>query len=1126
MSQKYEKLKNLLKELFQLDQPDLDFGIYRIMHARSTEITQFLDKDLLPQVKNSFAAYQPSDKATLQKELDKMIASLTEAGIDPEISPKVKELHDKIANDAVDLNALESEVYDNLYSFFRRYYSEGDFISKRVYKEGVYAIPYEGEEVKLHWANADQYYIKTSEYLRDYAFRPKPGDDITANQMRVHFRLVDVAEGEHGNVKASEDKDRVFILAGDDFIVEENNELIIKFEYRPAVVADWPIGQREGKSKSPAQKELISIAEKRILGVVDITLTKWITELGKKHIKADGEQADYTKLTAHLNRYTARNTFDYFIHKDLGKFLNLELDFYIKNEVMHLDDIESETAPKVEQYLSKIKVIRKIAKKIIDFLAQLEDFQKKLWLKKKFVVETNYCITLDRVPEEFYAEIAANDLQREEWVKLFTIDEIQPVNADLLKCITPGYSKPLTGGFLKANDKLVLDTKFFTDDFKARLISSIENFDEQMDGLLIHSENFQALNLLQARYREQVKCVYIDPPYNTGSDGFAYKDAYQHSSWNTMMANLSNLTKTLITLSGAITTSIDEIELNYLKEILNNYFSFINLITVKTKVAGVSGSHLGKSLRNTTEYVLLFSNSANDFKLTEIVYDLQRLTEFIQEMKDDGKSWKYTTVMDNVDKGEYVKSIVDGKGNEIKIYKHKLFTFKSVQQVANEKYNGDVNAVYENQYQNIFRTTNAQSSIRQRVLDETQDITSELLSITYVPSKGRNAGKEIRQYYKDDIRNLVAFLSDVVVEQNGIVYKTIKSGNLWSDILYNNIANEGGVSFNNGKKPLSLLIKIINMIIDMEESNPYILDFFAGSGTTGHAVINLNREDQGNRKYILVEMGDYFDTILNPRIQQVIYSSEWKDGKPTKRESGISHCFKYLRLESYEDTLNNLDLRRTDKQQGVLELTEAQGADNLKEQYILRYMLDIESRDSASLLNIDAFIDPTSYTLKVKISGSDESREVKVDLLETFNYLIGLQVSNIAAPHILTAEFERDSEKRLHIKDRIKTVTTSNAAEVSWWFRTVTGTTLDDKKVLVIWRNRPGGDTPEDLEKDNLVLDAWFTKQGYSSRDSEFDLIYVNGTNNLENLKTPDDSWKVRLIEQDFKQLMFEDAGI
>lgn len=1118
MNQKYEKLKNLLKELFQLDQPDLDFGLYRIMRARSAEITQFLDKDLLPQVKASFAAYQPTDKAAIQKELDKVINAVKEADMDPEQSPKVKELRAKLANEAVDIGSLESEVYDHLYGFFRRYYSEGDFISKRVYKEGVYAIPYEGEEVKLHWANADQYYIKTSEYLRDYAFRLNPASET--DPKRVHFRLADVAEGEHGNVKEAEGKSRVFVLASEEFISEKNKELIIRFEYRPATLSDWPEDQRAGKTKPPAQKEMIAIAEKRLLAVSDASLVSWIAVLGKKHTKADGEAADYSRLTAHLNRYTARNTFDYFIHKDLGTFLNRELDFYIKNEVMHLDDVESETVPRVEQYLSKIKVIRKVAKKIIGFLAQLEDFQKKLWLKKKFVVESNYCITLDRVPEEFYAEIATNKAQVEEWVKLFAIDEIQPTAGDLIDAGKPGYSVPLTVEFLKANDKLVLDTKFFSDDFKAKLIGGIENFDEQMDGLLIHSENFQALNLLQARYREQVKCVYIDPPYNTGSDGFAYKDSYQHSSWNTFLASLSKFTKNIVRNDGAISVSIDEIELTNLKQILSNYFSFVNLITVKTKVAGVSGSHLGKSLRNTTEYLLLLSKSSEEFRLTELVYDLQEITEFIQEMKDEGKSWKYTTVLDDLDEGVYNKSIVDGKGSEIKIYTHNRYTFKSIQQIANEKYSGDVNIAYQKEYRNIFRTTNAQSSIRQRVIDSTADIPSELISITYTPRKGRNSGKEIRQYYKDLNRNLVTFLSEVVIEQNDVVYKTIKSGNLWSDILYNNIANEGGVSFNNGKKPISLLTKNINMIIDPELGDSIVLDYFAGSGTTGHAVINLNREDNGERKYLLVEMSDYFDTVLKPRIQHVIYSEKWKDGKPTARDTGISHCFKYLRLESYEDTLNNLDLRRTKEQAALLDFY-GEGADAFKEDYILRYMMDVESRGSASLLNIEAFFDPTAYSLKVKIPGSDESREVNIDLVETFNYLLGLQIKNISAPHCMTADFERDSEKRLRVKGRI-----TEKTDGKWWFRTVTGTTLDGRKNLVIWRKRPGLEKAVGVEQDNLVLDEWFKKMGYSSKDSEFDTIYVNGTNNLENLKTPDDLWKVRLIEEDFKRLMFEDAGV
>ena len=193
MSQKFEKLKTLLKELFQLDQPDLDFGLYRIMHAKSAEVSQFLDKDLLPQVKAAFGAYKSADKAEIEKDLAKAVEQAQSLGVDPETTQKVKDLRAKLASEAVDLGQLESEVYDHLFSFFRRYYSEGDFLAKRVYKRGVYAIPYEGEEVTLHWANKDQYYIKTSEYLRDYAFRLRPNDE--KNPMRVHFRLVDVAEG-------------------------------------------------------------------------------------------------------------------------------------------------------------------------------------------------------------------------------------------------------------------------------------------------------------------------------------------------------------------------------------------------------------------------------------------------------------------------------------------------------------------------------------------------------------------------------------------------------------------------------------------------------------------------------------------------------------------------------------------------------------------------------------------------------------------------------------------------------------------------------------------------------------------------------------------------------------------
>src|SRR5205823_244654 len=160
------------------------------------------------------------------------------------------------------------------------------------------------------------------------------------------------------------------------------------------------------------QTQLNDVAWETILACQQII--NWTSALAAK--APTEKNKDRTLLEKHLTEYTATNTFDYFIHKDLGGFLRRELDFYIKNEVMYLDDIESGSAPHVEQYLAKIKAMRRIAHKVVDFLAQLENFQKKLWLKKKFVVETNYCITLDRVSEQLYPEIALNNAQREEWV--------------------------------------------------------------------------------------------------------------------------------------------------------------------------------------------------------------------------------------------------------------------------------------------------------------------------------------------------------------------------------------------------------------------------------------------------------------------------------------------------------------------------------------------------------------------------------------------------------------------------------------------------------------------------------------------------------------------------------------
>ncbi|MEX2523720.1 MAG: DNA methyltransferase [Gammaproteobacteria bacterium] len=1083
-NKEFNKLVTLLKELFQLDQPDLDFGLYRVMHAKADEISRFLDKELLPQVKQAFDEYQSADKADMEKELQQAIEQAKGLGVDPETTTKVRELRRKIDEQGVDVAGLEKEVYDHLYSFFRRYYSEGDFLAKRVYKPGVYAIPYEGEEVKLHWANKDQYYIKTSEYLRDYTFTLKPGAD---DPMRVHFRLADVAEGEHGNVKAQEGKDRVFILAKDDFIAEEDGELIIRFEYRPATLEDWTEVARQNATaaaakKPPTQKDLRAIAAERILAVTDFALKSWLDELRKDHIKANGETADYSRLVGHLERYTKRNTFDYFIHKDLGGFLRRELDFFIKNEVMFLDDIENESAPHVEQYLSKIKVIRKIAGKIIDFLAQLEDFQKKLWLKKKFVTETSWCIRLGCIPEEFYPEIAANDAQRWEWVDLHAINEIE---ADLA---TVPYSEPLTPEFLKAHSTLMVDTRNFGQEFTYRLLEIVGNVDEQTDGVLFCGENFQSLSEMQTKYRENIECIYIDPPYNTGDSEIPYKNTYLHSSWLALMDNRLLMSAPLMSEDPVLFIAIDDFEMVNIASFVDSELSNFHreMIIINHHPQGGKA----KTLAHTHEYMLACVEKYSD-------------RGFSGRSSDDGVEWRpfkrSGTAESNFRYGRpnsFYAILVDPETSSV---------------IRIEPSPRDGNYPKDNTDDGLIRVYPISASGEERVWRRSYE---SCLSLVEQGKLVSSENLTIYQLIDSGERRAALFSNWVDSRYNAGTF----GANLLQDII--------------GTKNLFSYPKSIHTVGDALfaaglDRKANILDYFAGSGTTGHAVINLNREDGGRRKFILVEMGDYFDTVLLPRLKKVTFTPEWKDGKPkrlaTAEEAERSpRIMKVMRLESYEDALNNLDTRRTEAQATLLDSHEAQGADGLREQYLLRYMLDVETRGSQSLLNIDAFTDPTAYQLKAKRPGSDETREVNVDLLETFNWLIGLTVETITAPRTFNAAFKRDDDpdlpqdapRRLHLEGRPR-----QDENGPWWFRTVTGTTPDGRSTLIIWRKLTG-----DAEQDNLVLDEWFRIQDYSSRDTEFDLIYVNGDNNLENLRQPDETWKVRLIEEDFHRLMFEET--
>jgi len=1099
-----ERLVNKLKELFQLNQPDLDFGFYRVMHLKAEEIESFIENDLLDIVEQAFSDTNQSKKEELKSKVEEEIEKARSYGApDPENTDAVKNAQAEYYA-ALDSSSSEADIYDHLYRFFERYYDNGDFVSLRYYtketksKAAPYAIPYNGEEVKLHWANADQYYIKTSEYFTNFTFdlrKTKEVQDIEEkdkigallnnndNQpLRVHFRIVDASEGEHGNIKESDKTKRYFIIHKPNPVeFNTDNEPVINFEYRP----DPEKTGNENKWREKRNTEAVDIILKELESKQTENNSILNEYLNMLTIKAPTDNNQNRILLAkYIYKYTSRNTMDYFIHKDLGGFLRRELDFYIKNEVMHLDNIENSDVKSVESYLEKIKVMRTIANKIIDFLAQLEDFQKKLWLKKKFIIETNYCITLDRIPERLHSEIVENEDQINEWIHLFAIDEID------------GFSKPLTTDFLKDNDKLILDTQFFSEDFKARLIASIDDFDDQCDGLLIHSENFQALNLMQNRYREQIKCVYIDPPYNTESNSILYKNNYKHSSWLSLIKQVLLLSKNYEQkVEGVHCIAIDSTEQHHLSELLN--LLWIDKVYTNISIIHNPGGTMGKNFSGTGEFAFFIHKSDKKVIALENRIDNPDIRQLMNTAKGNTDNYLRTS----------------GKNcfYPILVKDTKIVGFG---EIPPDDYHPPKNVKRKDGIIEVYPIDNSGVE-RKWVL-------------------ARNTVESCKHELSTKVDKNTDVIS-IIRCKNQINYKTVWTHKKYSAKKYGTelLGHIIPITRNMPRlypKSIHLVTDCIHASLNNLKQTP-VLDYFAGSGTTGHAVINLNREDGGKRKYILVEMGEYFDTVMKPRISKVIYSDKWTNGKPDNRDTGITHCYKYIRLESYENTLNNLEFDDNDAREKAIN-----SSDSLKQDYLPRYMMDVETKGSQSLLNIDNFTDPSKYKLKVKKPGSDEYVYRNVDLIETFNYLIGLRVDHIDMPRDFTADFDRiddpevpdDYKTKLIIKNNLQQVNEENKTdnEFYWWFRKVEGWVPKNpaspndghtEKVLIVWRNLSG-----DIEKDNAVLDEWFRTNRINTRDFEFDVIFVNGSNNIPNLRLENENWKVRLIEEEFKKRMWD----
>ncbi len=1081
MSERLDRFVSLMKGIFELDKSDLDFGIYRIMNIRKQEIEKFLSEGLPQKVQETLAPFA-RNTGEIEKRLAEIEQSLgTDISQLPDTIPMVREYKDLKSQLAagVDMAALETDVYSALYSFFNRYYDEGDFISKRRYKEGVYAIPYEGEEVKLYWANQDQYYIKTAENFKDYSFvaRNPYGDSCT-----VHFLLVD-ATTEQNNNKESKDSKRTFMLYQE---TEEQPELKT-FEYRPDTnefivrfVFDVP------DDKKAKYLELNGAAIRKKIAADYPQLVQILLA----DVSADKKKPK-TLIDKHLEAYVAKNTFDYFIHKDLKGFLYRELDFYIKSEIIHLDDLDTTNEQRVETYLAKVKAIKRVGHIIIDFLAQIEDFQKKLWLKKKFVVETNWCMTLDRIDESFWPEIIANPAQIQEWIEMYAIDEVE---GDLT---TIGWTNPPTMEFLRQNQNLVVDTKHFSTSFKDRLVASIDDLDARIDGLMINADNSQAIRLIQKRFSEKIKCVYLDPPYNTNDETFIYKNNYKHSSWASMMADKIIHAFAALDQDGVLMVTIDDEELYDLKEIIDACVGADHYIGTIVIQSNPRGRGINSFYATCHEYCLCYAKDPDYVRIID-----QELTDEQAKAYSSSDGDVAFRALPFRRSGGW-STPQDRPNSEFPLYfdkTGKLFA------VGGERIT-DASDLYET------------NTILMRENNETIKLSPEVFSAKFpeaykiMPVDTAGLRRVWRWSDREKILSAGARNEFILKKENGKSYVQlkdwIKSGRkpktIWFDSKYDSSSHGTNLLKNlfgernvfGFPKSVYSTEESLHSIMG-EDENSIVVDMFGGSATTGHALINLNRKDNKTRKYILIEMGEYFEQVTKPRLKKVIYSPTWSSGNPVVRQKGISHIMKYFSLESYEDALSNV--RLSDEHKSLYNL--------FGEDYLIHYMLDIESK--GSLLDLEQFKAPFSY--QMKITERNETKTRRIDLVETFNYLIGISVARQST----VSYFRSEPDTAGGYEGAVRLVKDNDGV---YGFKQVEGILPDGRRALVIWRT-----VAEDLLASNAALDAYFTKHRINPQDREFDVIFVNGDNNLENLRTGEESWKVQMTETEFKNRMFEEV--
>jgi len=897
------KLKELLKELFQCDFGELDFGIYRIMNYRRREIEKFIDEDLIEIVDKEFEKFKEQNKEELLKKLSEKENEIkkTEENLGEKIlengeiigeykNKKIGKEYIQIKEELKELKITEdiqNQVFRDIYNFFSRYYEEGDFVSKPR-RNREYVIPYNGEDVKLYWANYDQYYVKTGEIFKNYEFETKGWKFI--------FQTV-IAEVEVGNIKGQK---KYFFLATDNPIeIDEHNHICcIKFGYRPFTDKDkddYKIKTKEGKEKDTGikQDEINPLLEQKIIEEIGVIVPK---ALLMEKIKVN--EKEITFLQKHLKNYTKKNTSDFFIHKNLKKFLERELDYYVKSEILDINNLD-------KRKITEANVIKNISEKIIEFLAQIEEFQKVLWEKKKFVLKTEYVITTDRIPEEFYKEILDNEEQSKEWENLgFYL----PANTEDLKKI-----------------KLPIDTKYFNQEFKEKLLEKITesaDLDDILDGLLIKSENWQALNLLSEKYKEQVQTIYIDPPFNKEHDAdYLYNVKYKNSTWATLLENRLSLTRNLMNYRGSIFVRCDYNGNWIVRPLMNDIFgkeNFRNEITInRTQEFFKSPGKEPKKYMWDTDSLFLFSKTENNF-----------FRQILVERKEE--IW-WEPFLPSKSKPEDDFRIVLG--------------------------------------QKVYSPPGRKWGLKQE-------------DINCLESEGR-----IRRNNKGRVEYFP---------------KYIKLKDNWTDIAgYQRMWN-----FDTENAEI-LLKRVIETT-----SNPgdVVFDFFLGSGTTTAVAHKLGR------KWLGVEMGEHFYSVVLPRMKKVLFydkSGISKDLMPRRTSSDTplkegnyqgGGFFKYYELEQYEEALANC--KYDDNDLFSSPFVKGWHSEGMTGYFKTPYQEYVFMKDEKMLKALE--IDYENEKVKVDLS----QLYPNIDIAETLSNLTGKWIKKISDSNV---EFEDGT--KINIKD-------------------------------------------------------------------------------------------------------------